>query len=952
MANQIAESRMHLVRWFLTAGWLLIIASLFYDPWSAALTEPTHPWSPLRLSGACVEVQGVCRVDRPYPLGTTLFWGAIVPSAVFILLVFGHEFWRRICPLSFLSQIPRALGLQRQFERINAKSGKKRMELAKVPPDSWLGRHYGRLQFGWLFVGLCGRLLFFNADRLVLAGWLLFTIACAITVGYLFGGKAWCQYFCPMAPVQAVYSTPSGLLGSKAHTSEQLITQSMCRTVLPDGSEQSACVACQQPCIDIDAERMYWAALAQPTAGFDRYGYVGLVIGYFLYYYLYAGNWAYYFSGAWIRQSDQLATLLSPGLFLFGQPINLPRLVAVPLVLGLCTWLGIRIGHWVETCARKNHNRASQSSDSSLQSDSALESDQSLQVRHRLFCLCTFGIFNVFFIFSGRPLILLLPLPLQALLDLLLVMLSTLWLYRAWNRDPDLYGRENLASRFRKQLERLQLNVGQFLDGRTLRDLNTHEVYVLAKVLPGFTREKRQEAYKGVVRDALAEGYVNVSSSLDVLRQMRRELGIADAEHEQLLEELGVEDPALLDPDSRRSLEDQVRLSGYRKSLERLVLLQGRQAQAADPAARDSLKRQFSITAQEQESILGMLQPTEGVAHRADVLLQRLPALIEAFRALHQPSLAQQPLFVRTLLADHIRHRQELSVAAILEAFISLQGDPQLPGLVERLQRIAPLVLLELLEQKTWHERLAPELLAALSSPGAEATACSLEIPLEASLDHLDSLLQDRSATIAAAALLLIARLDGQRGRSRAPAFLLPSSPPLLRQAAALVLSPGAKEGSAEGAPRMPELAALPDLEKRVFLAASDFFRRTRSDTLESLAEASELRSYAAGELITEVGDRCRELLLLIEGQAVVRYREGEARRDDQLKPGQVLDELEVLTHSSTENTIEAAVDGTRLLAVPVDSFDAVLAIDQDFSRRVLELESRHLQRFMRSVQA
>jgi len=43
---------------------------------------------------------------------------------------------------------------------------------------------------------------------------------------------------------------------------------------------------------------------------------------------------AYYFSGAWIRQSDQLATLLSPGLFLFGQPINLPRLVAVPLVAG------------------------------------------------------------------------------------------------------------------------------------------------------------------------------------------------------------------------------------------------------------------------------------------------------------------------------------------------------------------------------------------------------------------------------------------------------------------------------------------------------------------------------------------------------------------------------------------------------------------------------------------
>jgi hypothetical protein len=36
----------------------------------------------------------------------------------------------------------------------------------------------------------------------------------------------------------------------------------MCRTVLPDGKEQSACVACQNPCIDIDAERNYWDSLA------------------------------------------------------------------------------------------------------------------------------------------------------------------------------------------------------------------------------------------------------------------------------------------------------------------------------------------------------------------------------------------------------------------------------------------------------------------------------------------------------------------------------------------------------------------------------------------------------------------------------------------------------------------------------------------------------------------
>ena len=45
------------------------------------------------------------------------------------------------------------------------------------------------------------------------------------------------------------------------------------------------------------------------------------VVGYFGYYYLYAGNWAYYFSGAWAHQEDQLDTLFNPGFYLFNTPI-------------------------------------------------------------------------------------------------------------------------------------------------------------------------------------------------------------------------------------------------------------------------------------------------------------------------------------------------------------------------------------------------------------------------------------------------------------------------------------------------------------------------------------------------------------------------------------------------------------------------------------------------------
>jgi hypothetical protein len=939
MAIPLRESRMHVIRWILTTGWLLIIASLFYDPWSAALTEPGHPWSPLRLSEACVPVQDRCLMEQPYPLGTTIFWGAVVPSGIFILLVFGHELWRRICPLSFLSQIPRALGLQRQITRLNPRTGERRLQLAKVPADSWLARHYSAVQFGWLFAGLCGRLLFFNADRLVLAAWLLGTIAVAMAVGWLYGGKAWCQYFCPMAPVQSVFSAPSGLLGSKAHLSEQPITQSMCRTALPDGSEQSACVACQQPCIDIDAERMYWARIPTPAFAFERYGYVGLVLGYFLYYYLYAGNWDYYFTGIWVRQSDQLSTLLNPGLFLFGRAIAIPRLVAVPLVLGVFTWLGLVVGRWIEAGTRRRERRlAARTGATPLPPE---------QLRHRIFVVATFLVFNVFFLFAGRPLLLLLPAWVQFLFDGLLVTLSTLWLVQAWRRNPELYSRENLASRFRKQLERLQLDVGRFLDGRTLGDLNAHEVYVLAKVLPGFSSEKRHEAYKGVMREALEEGYVSVATSLEVLQQMRRELGISDEEHEQLLEELGVEDPTLLDPANRRSLEDQVRLNGYRKSLDRLMRLQNRPQEQGEAKAIRSLRRRFGITAAEEEEILGGLSPQASAAQKAEVLLQRLPELIEAFRALQQPLLPEQPV-VRALLSGHIRHRQQLSLRAILWGLATLQQDPAMPALVADLQKLSPLILLELLEQEPWQERLPAEVFAALTNPGTGAS-CSLEVPLPVTLHHLDTLLQDRNPLIQASALFLIARLDAQQGQSQAAALRGGSPGALLVSTAERLLAKG-------GTP--PRLEDCPELEKRVVLATSEAFRGLHLDTINALAELSELRRYSAGALITETGDTCRELLLLIEGEALVHYRDGAGdssgagTRQERFRPGQMLDELEVLTHSATENTIAAAQEGTRLLAVPVDGFDALLDRDQDFAKRVLELETRQLQRLMGALPA
>ena len=930
MLIKIPEQKMHWVRWVLTSGWLLLIGSLLYDPWTSALTKPDHPWSPLRLADVCIKVQGECVPEEPYALGATLFWGAVVPSGVFILLVFGHELWRRICPLSFLSQIPRALGWQRQFKRENQKTGKIRYELAKVKADSWLGKNYAYLQFAWLFTGLCGRILFFNADRLMLALWILFAIAAAIFVGYFYGGKSWCQYFCPMAPVQTIFSEPRGLLGSKPHLSDEKISQSMCRTVLPDKTEQSACVACQSPCFDIDSERAYWDRLNTPEKSFVHYGYVGLVIGYFVYYYLYAGNWDYYFSGIWNRDPNQLASLMNPGLYFFGQAINIPKLFAVPLVLGLFTAIAIILGRAIEAQAQsyfqKNFNVKPE------------------VVRHRLFAICTFLIFDFFFIFAGRPLIKLLPIWVQYAFDLSLVFLSTLWLQKTWNQSREIYSRESLALRLRKQLEKLQLDVSQFLEGRSLKDLKPNEIYVLAKVLIGFNREKQHQVYKGVVKESLEEGYVNSASSLEVLKQMRQELGISNDEHRKVLEELGIEDPELLNPNRQWSLENQVRLNGYQKSLERILRLQQLSSEATlelspqDSAKMRSLSREYLITAQEEDSILAGLSPDTDSLAKAEFLLARLTELTDRDRALDKPSLQEHQAVVK-ILQDNIKHKQILIVQNLLSILKTRQNESNTLFLLQSIKTMFSSVLLEVLENEKLQNQWSQDIVNVLTQKEVNPGNFSREYSTQEIVSHLEIFLENDNSLIQCTALYLIAQLDLTKSQAIAHHLTPESKTSLVQETLEKILS----------VTTPPDLSIFSKLEKLVYLFNSDFFAQMQTGTLMNLGDRAEIRIYSKDQAITEAGDTCRELLLIIEGEAKIYYHLAGEVRIENLYAGQVLDELEVLGHSNLENTILADSETTRILAISVDAFDDLLDQDPDFARRVLELESQQLQKLTRS---
>jgi len=627
MLNHTSEQQMHRVRWLLTIGWLLIIFSLFYDPLTPWLTDPANTISPIRFDPtACVNVQGECLVEQPYAIGARLFWAAIVPAGIFILFVFGHEFWRRICPLGFLSQIPRALGWQRQRTKVNARTGKKRTELVKVDKNSWLAKNHLALQFGLFYLGLCTRLLFVNSDRFALGIFLLVTILASIYVGYLFGGKAWCQYFCPMAPVQKVYSEPRGLLNSSAHEGDrQKITQSMCRTVGQDSKEKPTCVACQAPCMDIDAERSYWELITRPDQRWLHYGYFGLTIGFYVYYYLYAGGWDYYFSGGWTHEEGQLATLLNPGFYLAGYAIPVPKLVAVPLTLGAFGLSSYWIGEQLEKRLKAHFLKQKKPMSIEL-------------IRHKMFTLCTFLVFNVFFIWGARPNLRLLPISIQYLFTVTIAVISGLWLYRTWQRTPSLYQREGLASRLRKQLRKLNLDVSKFLEGRSLDDLTADEVYVLAKVVPDFSQEKRLQTYKGMLKEAIEDGYVEPASSLTNFQQMRRELDISDQEHEAILTALSQEYPDLFDSSKQRSRENSLRLDSYRDSLLETILSSWQthpdQARVADlmkafseKASNEVIEGILADLSQADRAIVQDIREEYGItaADEADALKQTEP---------------------------------------------------------------------------------------------------------------------------------------------------------------------------------------------------------------------------------------------------------------------------------------------------------------------------------------
>lgn len=469
MFAKAPERRMVSVRIILFIAWIVLIVSLFWDPVTPHLTTPDSG-TPFAITNRQVMVQGVVLEQKPYAMGARMFWTMILPCVPLFLMLFGHEAWRRICPLSFASRLPYYLGLQWLRKVFNRQTGRVEKKVAIIAQDSWLARWHFPFQFVLLSAGVTARLVFINSDRSVFAWFFIGIISAAILVGFFFGGKTWCNYFCPIAPMQRMYTMPRGVLETPAHAPKAPVTQSMCR--VPDAAgDKSVCVTCIKHCPDVDLEASYWDLYTRPGSRFTYYGYYGMVLMFYVYYYLYSGGWDYYFSGAWTHEENhQSNQLWNPGFYFGGTAINIPKIFAAPLSMGLfilftyAVWLGIE---WVYVrIARKINPQISDE-----------------RIRHHMLMICAWATFNTFYLFAGRPNINLMPLWLQTTVNTTIVVVSTIWLMMNIARRPEDHAEESFAAAVFQRVKNSYESLKTYVRGKPIENLTAAEINVLAKLI-------------------------------------------------------------------------------------------------------------------------------------------------------------------------------------------------------------------------------------------------------------------------------------------------------------------------------------------------------------------------------------------------------------------------------------------------------------------------------------
>ena len=428
---------------------------------------------------------------------TSILWTVLIPLIPILLLALGFSRWRELCPLASIAKITQKINL---FQK------------RKVP--LWFEKNFWYFQYALLFTAFSFRLTTLNFHTTYLAFFLIFTILSALAINLIYTGKSWCNFFCPVSAVEKIYS----LSNAKNYT---------------HNSACSTCTACKKNCPDIDLESNYWKEGVQSQKNFVFFSFSGLILGFYLYFYLYSGSFTYYFSGEWTY--DKLS-LLSHGFFF--APF-IPVFIAVPLTLIFFSFMSYTLFYFLEQYLWKK--RVFQ-----------YESYETLS--HRVKVFSAFIAFNLFYIFAGAPSFSHYPLA-YALFYFFIVSLSSMIFYKEIFRKEDYFIQERFA-----------LKIVKRWNSSKKIPKNLKEIYY-TYMNENNSKKERLNMYKLNVTELLQEGILN-DKSMKILQRLREQIGISQSEHDRVMQKIKQEHKNLFDNSIEKSTEKEYQEKSFREVIE------------------------------------------------------------------------------------------------------------------------------------------------------------------------------------------------------------------------------------------------------------------------------------------------------------------------------------------------------------------------------------------------
>jgi len=794
-----------------------------------------------------------------------IFWTVAIASLPLFFVVAGYHRWRRICPLAFVAQLPARLGL----------AGERRA-------GRWLQVHAYHVSFAIFVMSLWLRLIATNGDGYALAIFLLAICVAAIGVGFVFTGKTWCNYVCPVSFVEKLYTEPRGLRDTP-------------------NSQCSTCTACRPACPDINEENSYWKEILLPSKRDVYFAFPGVVLAFYFYYFWQAGTWSYYFDGHWTNQPGLFRTAFAPGVdagtagFYFWPAI--PRAMAAAATLlagGALSYATFRL---IEPVLGRVLGRRGQIVDAG-------------SLRNVLFTLAAFAAFVSFYSFAGAPTLRLVP-GLSHIFLLVVVTTATLFLVRRVGRRYSDFTEETLARRI--------IANWTWHDAPAPRDLR--EAFLIHNIRSRSHDEGQQQMlalYQSAVRDSIESGIVS-RRDVQHLDTLRQQLHISDADHERVMAELADEGGGLAASVARaNSPEKQLQLDTYAEALAAHLERQRSTAAQVDDALVRELRDRYGVTVDEHGMVLErLLQSRDGLAshlNEVPAAIEWLSAAVARFEGIRSPAARffvrllrrrwarTAESLVRTLAgdgpaADALRDGL-LSEPAAREEVLSVVGSFVSPATAASLRAAVARARRDLGENPD----AACVLRAQLSSPEPYVRATALyliESANQATIADFDRLEMDEHPVVRETAAAARARASGA--------------------------SPGAAS----------------TLEKMIGLRSIGIFDDLEPEDLAQLARAGTEVWFTQGEFLCREGDPGDDVFVLLDGEVSMEHAGGVTVEG----PGSCIGELAVLDPAPREATVVASTVAVRTLRLTGGSFREALGASPIVSEAIIRILARRLRR-------